>query len=86
MAVQLSCFKTRVSDVGLLYSYLQLLIFVSLLLCSLFSSGFLAALVTGVGEYEINLFMPKVSLKEKTTNHPTSAGFISKVFPLKSHL
>lgn len=86
MAVQTSCCKTCVLDVGRLYSYLQFLIFVSLLLCSLFFSGFLAALVTGVGEHGINLFMPKVSLREKTTNHPTSVGFISKVFPLESHL
>lgn len=62
-----SCYRTCALSGGLPYFYLQFLIFVSLLFCGFFSSGFLAALVTGVGEYGINLLLPKVSLKKIQT-------------------
>lgn len=48
----------------------------------LFSSGFLAVLATGVGEYGINLLLPKVSLKNPKPY--LSRISASKYFPLQA--
>lgn len=58
------CHRTCVPNGGLLYFYLQ---FLTSFFCSVgfFSSGFLAALVSGIGEYGIDLLLPKVSLKKR---------------------